>query len=211
MGGKADDLDVIPLCHEPYDIKIASLDAIIAMSTAILLFIIPANKSGERLMDWDSAKKLPWDILILFGGGLSLSAQFSNTGLSLWIGNQVSALGALPLAAIILSVVALVIFLTEITSNTATAAAFLPVIAGVSIGLGYTGINVMLFTAPVAMAATCAFMLPVATPPNAIAYGSGYVKIGSMIKTGIWLNIIGIFLITFTVMFIATSVFGLEI
>lgn len=181
------------------------------MSTAILLFIIPANKSGERLMDWDSAKKLPWDILILFGGGLSLSAQFSNTGLSLWIGNQVSALGALPLAAIILSVVALVIFLTEITSNTATAAAFLPVIAGVSIGLGYTGINVMLFTAPVAMAATCAFMLPVATPPNAIAYGSGYVKIGSMIKTGIWLNIIGIFLITFTVMFIATSVFGLEI
>ena len=194
-----------------YDVKIASLDAIIAMSTAILLFIIPANKSGERLMDWDSAKKLPWDILILFGGGLSLSAQFSNTGLSLWIGNQVSALGALPLAAIILSVVALVIFLTEITSNTATAAAFLPVIAGVSIGLGYTGINVMLFTAPVAMAATCAFMLPVATPPNAIAYGSGYVKIGSMIKTGIWLNIIGIFLITFTVMFIATSVFGLEI
>ena len=182
-----------------FDVKIASLDAIIAMSTAILLFIVPANKSGERLIDWDSAKKLPWDILILFGGGLSL-----------WIGHQVSALGALPIAAIIMAVVTLVIFLTEITSNTATAAAFLPVIAGVSAGLGYSGANVMLFTIPVAMAATFAFMLPVATPPNAIAYGSGYVKISSMIKAGIWLNIIGIFLITATVVFIASAVFGLK-
>ena len=193
-----------------FDVKIASLDAIIAMSTAILLFIVPANKSGERLIDWDSAKKLPWDILILFGGGLSLSAQFSSSGLSLWIGHQVSALGALPIAAIIMAVVTLVIFLTEITSNTATAAAFLPVIAGVSAGLGYAGANVMLFTIPVAMAATFAFMLPVATPPNAIAYGSGYVKISSMIKAGIWLNIIGIFLITVTVVFIASAVFGLK-
>ena len=194
-----------------FDVKIASLDAIIAMSTAILLFIVPANKSGERLIDWDSAKKLPWDILILFGGGLSLSAQFSSSGLSLWIGHQVSALGALPIAAIIMAVVALVIFLTEITSNTATAAAFLPVIAGVSAGLGYTGANVMLFTIPVAMAATFAFMLPVATPPNAIAYGSGYVKISSMIKAGIWLNITGTFLITAAVVFIASAVFGLKI
>lgn len=193
-----------------FDVKIASLDAIIAMSAAILLFIVPANKSGERLIDWDSAKKLPWDILILFGGGLSLSAQFSSSGLSLWIGHQVSALGALPIAAIIMAVVTLVIFLTEITSNTATAAAFLPVIAGVSAGLGYAGANVMLFTIPVAMAATFAFMLPVATPPNAIAYGSGYVKISSMIKAGIWLNIIGIFLITVTVVFIASAVFGLK-
>ncbi|MDO5046220.1 DASS family sodium-coupled anion symporter [Campylobacter sp.] len=193
-----------------YQIKISNLDAIIAMSTAVLLFIIPANRSGERLMDWNSAKKLPWDILILFGGGLSLSAQFSKTGLSLWIGHQVSALGALPIAVIILAIVFLVIFLTEITSNTATAAAFLPVIAGVSIGLGYGGANVMIFTIPVAMAATFAFMLPVATPPNAIAYGSGYVKISSMIKTGIWLNIIGAFLITLVVMFIATAVFDLK-
>lgn len=194
-----------------YDIKIASLDALIAMSTAIILFILPANKSGERIMDWDTAKKLPWDILILFGGGLSLSAQFSNTGLSLWIGHQVSALGALPITIVILAVTALVIFLTEITSNTATAAAFLPVIAGVSIGLGYAGANVLIFTAPVAMAATCAFMLPVATPPNAIAYGSGYVKISNMIKTGIWLNIIGMLLITAVVLLLVTTVFGLSL
>ncbi|MBE3605904.1 DASS family sodium-coupled anion symporter [Campylobacter sp. RM13119] len=194
-----------------FGVKLASIDAIIAMSTAILLFIIPANKSGERLVDWDSAKRLPWDILILFGGGLSLSAQFSNTGLSLWIGHQVSALGVMPIALIILIVTALVIFLTEITSNTATAAAFLPVIAGVSIGLGYTGTNVMIFTIPVALAATCAFMMPVATPPNAIAYGSGYVKLSSMIRTGIWLNLIGVALITFTTLFIAKAVFGLSI
>ncbi|PPB68283.1 SLC13 family permease [Campylobacter hyointestinalis] len=194
-----------------YGIKVGSLDTIVAMSVAVLLFIIPANKSGERLIDWDSAKKLPWDILILFGGGLALSAQFSKTGLSLWIGHQVSALGVMPILVVILIVTALVIFLTEITSNTATAAAFLPVIAGVALGLGYEGSNVMLFTVPVALAATCAFMLPVATPPNAIAYGSGYVRISDMIKTGFWLNIIGIFLITLTVMTLGVAVFGLSV
>lgn len=194
-----------------YGIKVSSLDSVIAMSVAVLLFIIPANSNGERLIDWDSAKKLPWDILILFGGGLALSAQFSKTGLSLWIGHQVSALGFMPIILIILVVTALVIFLTEITSNTATAAAFLPVIAGVAIGLGYEGESVMLFTIPVALAATCAFMLPVATPPNAIAYGSGYVKISNMIKAGLWLNIIGIFLITLTVIFLTTTVFGLSL
>ena len=194
-----------------YGIKVASLDSVIAMSVAVLLFIIPANSNHERLIDWDTAKKLPWDILILFGGGLALSAQFSKTGLSLWIGHQVSALGCMPIVLIILIVTALVIFLTEITSNTATAAAFLPVIAGVAIGLGYEGENIMLFTIPVALAATCAFMLPVATPPNAIAYGSGYVRISDMIKAGLWLNIIAIFLITLTIIFLTTAVFGLNI
>ena len=194
-----------------YGIKVASLDSVIAMSVAVLLFIIPANSNHERLIDWDTAKKLPWDILILFGGGLALSAQFSKTGLSLWIGHQVSALGFMPIVLIILIVTALVIFLTEITSNTATAAAFLPVIAGVAIGLGYEGENIMLFTIPVALAATCAFMLPVATPPNAIAYGSGYVRISDMIKAGLWLNIIAIFLITLTIIFLTTTVFGLNI
>ena len=194
-----------------YGVKVASLDSVIAMSVAVLLFIIPANSNHERLIDWDTAKKLPWDILILFGGGLALSAQFSKTGLSLWIGHQVSALGFMPIILIILIVTALVIFLTEITSNTATAAAFLPVIAGVAIGLGYEGENIMLFTIPVALAATCAFMLPVATPPNAIAYGSGYVRISDMIKAGLWLNIIGIFLITLTIIFLTTTVFGLNI
>lgn len=193
-----------------YGIKIGSLDSIIAMSVAIILFIIPANSSGERLIDWDTAKHLPWDILLLFGGGLALSAQFGKTGLSLWIGEQVSSLSALPMVVVILAVTALVIFLTEITSNTATAAAFIPVIIGVAGGLGYTEHNVLLFAIPVALAATCAFMLPVATPPNAIAYGSGYVRIKDMIKAGFWLNIISIILITATVMSMGTAVFDLK-
>ncbi len=187
-------------------IKISSLNSIIAMSAAILLFAIPANKSGERLLNWDTAKQLPWDILLLFGGGLALSAQFSKTGLSLWIGHQVSTLGSLHLVLIIFVVTLLVIFLTEITSNTATSAAFLPVIGGVAIGLGYQGMDVMVFTIPVALSATCAFMLPVATPPNAIAYGSGYIRIADMIKTGFWLNILGSLLITITTYFLATAV-----
>ncbi|WP_104749550.1 SLC13 family permease [Helicobacter cynogastricus] len=177
-----------------WGIKIANLDSIIAMGVAILLFIIPAQKT--RLIDWESAKKLPWDVLLLFGGGLALSAQFSKSGLSLWIGHQVSHLSSLPLLLLMVLVVALVIFLTEITSNTATAAAFLPVIGGVALGLGYEHAQALFFTIPVALAATCAFMLPVATPPNAIAYGSGYVQIQDMIRAGMWLNVLGIVLIS---------------
>ncbi len=192
------------------DIKIGSLDTVIAMTIAVLCFIVPAKADGERVMDWNSAKHLPWDILLLFGGGLALSAQFGKTGLSLWIGHQVSALSSMPVVVMILIVTALVIFLTEITSNTATAAAFLPVIIGVATGLGYTEHNVLLFAIPTALAATCAFMLPVATPPNAIAYGSGYMKISDMIKAGFWLNILSIFLITAIVMTIGVWVFDLK-
>ncbi len=192
-----------------YGIKIPRIDSIIAITASILLFAIPAHKEGDRLLDWDTAKKLPWDILLLFGGGLALSAQFSKTGLSLWIGHQVSMLGALPLILILFLVALLVIFLTEITSNTATSAAFLPVIGGVAVGLGYGGADILVFTIPVALSATCAFMLPVATPPNAIAYGSGYIKIADMIKVGLWLNIIGSVLITLITYFLATAAFGL--
>ena len=116
----------------------------------------------------------------------------------------------MPMIVIVLAVTALVIFLTEITSNTATAAAFIPVIIGVATGLGYTEHNVLLFTIPVALAATCAFMLPVATPPNAIAYGSGYMKISHMVKAGFWLNLISIALNTLVVMTIGASVFNLS-
>ncbi|WP_120944188.1 SLC13 family permease [Helicobacter labacensis] len=175
-------------------IKIANLDSIIAMGVATLLFIIPTQQT--RLIDWETMKKLPWDVLLLFGGGLALSAQFSKSGLSLWIGHQVAHLSHLPLLLLIVLVTTLVIFLTEITSNTATAAAFLPVIGGVALGLGYEHSQALFFTIPVALAATCAFMLPVATPPNAIAYGSGYVRIQEMIKAGLWLNLLGIVLIS---------------
>lgn len=193
------------------DLNIA--DAAIGMTAALLLFSIPADrKRGVRLIDWKTAAELPWDVLLLFGGGLALSKMFSVSGLSLWIGELARNLGVLPIMLIVAVVAGIVLILTEFTSNTATAAAFLPIMGGVSVGLGLTEateMNVMLLTVPVALAATCAFMLPVATPPNAIAFGSGHVTIGEMVKGGVWLNIIGVFLITATVFALAVPIFGL--
>ena len=191
----------------PYD------DAIVGMTAGLLMFILPADrKTGVRLLDWKTANELPWDVLLLFGGGLSLSAMFTASGLSLWIGEVAKGLGSLPIFLLMGAVAALVLVLTEFTSNTATAATFLPIMGGVSVGIGLTAtgeINVLLLTIPVALAATCAFMMPVATPPNAIAFGSGYVTIGEMIKGGVWLNLISLVLITLAAYFIAVPVFGL--
>ncbi len=191
-----------------WGIKIDKIDSVIAMGVSALLFILPANNQGDRLIDWGVAKKLPWDVLLLFGGGLALSAQFSKTGLSLWIGHLVSGFSYLPILFIIVMVTLMVIFLTEITSNTATAAAFLPVIGGVAMGMGYENYQSLLLTIPVALSATCAFMLPVATPPNAIAYGSGYVKITDMIKAGLWLNLVGVVLISAFSYFLVSLIFN---
>ncbi|CAM3181781.1 DASS family sodium-coupled anion symporter [Actinomyces slackii] len=184
-------------------------DNVIAVLVALVLFAVPApGQKGTRLLDWESAKDLPWDVLLLFGGGLALSAQFSSQGLSVWIGESAKGLGVLPVVLLVAAVTCLVIFLTELTSNTATAAAFLPIIGGIAVGLG---IDPLLLVVPVALAATCAFMLPVATPPNAIAYGSGYVDMKDMIKAGMWLNIIGLILITITVLGLGVPVLGIEL
>ncbi|GAA1181012.1 DASS family sodium-coupled anion symporter [Ornithinimicrobium humiphilum] len=182
-------------------------DAGIAMTIAILLFLLPAGAArGVRLLDWNSAVALPWGVLLLFGGGLALSAQFGSSGLTEWIGTQAEGLGGLPMVLLVVIFTAGIIFLTELTSNTATAATFLPVAGGVALGLG---VDPMLLAIPVALAATCAFMLPVATPPNAIAFGSGYVTIPQMVKAGLWLNLIGIVLVTATVMTLAVWVFSI--
>lgn len=203
----------LPLALDYFEIEMVYDDAIVGIVAGLLMFTIPANgRSGERILDWKTANELPWDVLLLFGGGLSLSAMFSASGLSLWIGEMSKGLGNLPTVLLIVAVAALILLLTEFTSNTATAATFLPIMGGVAVGIGLTGggeQNVLLLTIPVALAATCAFMLPVATPPNAIAYGSGYVKIGDMIKGGVWLNMIGVVLITLAVYFIAIPVFGI--
>ncbi len=184
-------------------------DAGIAMTVGLLLFLLPAGtKRGVRLLDWESAVKLPWGVLLLFGGGLALSAQFSSSGLTKWIGEQAAGLGGVPVVLLVAIASAGVLFLTEIPSNTATAATFLPVAGGVAMGIGA---DPLLLTIPVALAATCAFMLPVATPPNAIAYGSGYVTIGQMVKGGIWLNLIGIVLITLVTMTLAVQVFQITL
>ncbi len=182
-------------------------DAGIAMVVGLLLFLLPAGaRRGVRLLDWESAVKLPWGVLLLFGGGLALSAQFTSSGLTDWIGQAAAALGAVPVVLVVAIFAAGILFLTELTSNTATAATFLPVSGGVALGLG---LDPVLLAIPVALAATCAFMLPVATPPNAIAFGSGYVTIGQMIKGGLWLNLIGIVLITLVTMTLGVWVFSI--
>lgn len=190
-------------------------DAIIGIAAGLLMFAIPANgKTGVRLLDWKTANEVPWDVLLLFGGGLALSGMFTASGLSLWIGEVAKGLGGLPTLLLIFAVAALILILTEFTSNTATAATFLPIMGGVAVGIGLTEggeQNVLLLTIPVALAATCAFMMPVATPPNAIAYGSGYVKIGDMIKGGLWLNVIAVILITVCSYLIAIPVFGITL
>ena len=187
-------------------------DAVVGIIAGLLMFTVPAAGNGKRLLDWETANDMPWDVLILFGGGLSLSAMFTATGLSLWIGEQAKGLAGLPMFLLVFAIGALVLVLTELTSNTATAATFMPIMGGVAVGIGLTDatdMNVLLLTIPVALAATCAFMLPVATPPNAIAYSSGYVTMGEMIKGGIWLNAIATVLISLATYFIAVPVFGL--
>ncbi|MBA4505195.1 SLC13 family permease [Corynebacterium sanguinis] len=203
---------VIPLARDYFGWEFPYDDAVVGIIAGLLMFALPVEKSGKRVINWDTATDVPWDVLILFGGGLSLSAMFTSTGLSLWIGESAKNLAALPIFLLILAVSALVLGLTELTSNTATAATFLPIMGGVAVGIGLTGggeINVLLLAIPVALSAPCAFMLPVATPPNAIAYSSGYVTMGEMLKGGIWLNLIALVLITLATYFIAVPVFGL--
>ncbi len=183
-------------------------DAGIALIVGLALFVLPGGANrGVRLLNWETARELPWGVLLLFGGGLALSAQFSDSGLSEWLGIQAEGLGAIPVWVMVALAAAGILLLTEMTSNTATAATFLPVASGVAMG---TGIEPLMLTAPVALAATCAFMLPVATPPNAIAYGSGYVTIGQMIKGGALLNILAVILITITAMTLLVWVFGIS-
>ncbi len=184
-------------------------DAGIAIFGAMSLFIIPSgSKEQQKLLLWNDMKELPWGILILFGGGLSLAMGITSSGLAAWIGDGVSGLETVPLLLLILTVIAIVVFLTEITSNTATSAAFLPILASSAIGLGQ---DPMLFILPAAIAASCAFMLPVATPPNAVVYGSGKISIPQMAKAGIWLNIIVTVLFSLASYTLFAWVFGIEI
>ena len=181
-------------------------DAAIAMTGAILLFLIPINlKKNEFVMDWHWAAKMPWGVLILFGGGLAMAAGFKETKLADWIGSQVGLLSNAPILVLVIAVTTLIIFLTELTSNTATAAMVMPILSAVAIGLGQSP---LLLIVPAAIAASCAFMLPVATPPNAIVFGSGYVTIPQMVKSGFGLNILGIALTVAVTYFLVLPMFG---
>jgi len=185
-------------------------DASIAIAAAVALFLIPVSaRLGEAAMDWKTAQAgLPWGVLLLFGGGLCLARAVGDTGLAEYIGTQVEGLGVLPVLLLVAGVSLIVLMLTELTSNTATAATFLPVLGGVAVGIG---VDPLLLLVPAALAATCAFMLPVGTPPNAIVFGSGYVTIGQMVKAGIWLNLIGVLLITGFVYLLGGMAMGIEL
>lgn len=184
-------------------------DASIAIFGALLLFIIPVDISKARfLMRWKDAEEIPWGVLILFGGGLSLAGAIQRTGLAEWVGGYFEVLGGWPVILIVLIIAGIIIMFTELASNSATAAAFLPVIGSVAIALGQ---DPMLFAVPVTMVASCAFMLPVATPPNAIVYGSGVMSIPQMTRAGLVLNIFFTVLITLLTYFLFTIFLGIEI
>ncbi|WP_328717481.1 DASS family sodium-coupled anion symporter [Halomonas elongata] len=169
-------------------------DTGIAIAAGILLFLLPSgNERGQRLMRWEDAQNLPWGILLLFGGGLALAGGISRSGLAEWIAQHLGIFGAFPVLALIGVVVLVIIFLTEVTSNTATAAAFLPLLGALALSLD---ISPLLVTVPAAIAASCAFMMPVATPPNAIVFATGHMKIQSMIRAGFVLNLISTVLVT---------------
>lgn len=163
-------------------------DTGIAIGCAIILFAMPSGETQKkRLLVWDDCIKLPWEILILFGGGLSLAKNITASGLAEWIASQATILDGVPILVLMLLITLSIIFLTEISSNTATAATFIPLLYAIAITLD---INPYMMVIPATIATSCAFMLPVATPPNAIAYSSGEIKIQDMVKAGFWLNII---------------------
>lgn len=184
-------------------------DASIAMAGALLLFIIPSNfRKREFLLDWKTAATIPWEIIILFGGGFALAQGFNESGLSQWIAYQLSILAGVPLVILIGAITLTVIFLTEVTSNTATATIMIPVMGALAITMEMHPYALMI---PAAIAASYAFMLPVATPPNAIVFSSKYVTIPQMAKAGFWLNIVAAILISLFVLFGLPLIWGLDL
>ena len=179
-------------------------DAGIAIAGAVLLFIVSAFGDDSEALTWDAVERLPWSVLILFGGGLSLADAVTSSQLAGWIGAAASQLATVPVVFVMLALSAIVLLLTELASNTATAAIFLPIVASVALGMG---VNPFLLAVPVALAASGAFMMPVATPPNAIVFGSGRLTIGQMMRAGIWMNILMLFLSNALMFAIGSMVF----
>ncbi len=182
----------------PLLIKLPALqylsDSGIAIIAALLLFVIPSDiDKKEFLIDWETAVKIPWGIIILLGGGISLATAISSNGVSELLASYLSGLGTVHPLIMSLAVVSFIIFLTELTSNTATTTALVPMFAAMAVGLDIAPVSIIL---PATIAASCAFMLPVATPPNAIVFGSGKLRIPQMARAGIWLNLSGIIVIT---------------
>lgn len=174
-------------------------DTTIAIAGAVALFLVPTGKEkGARLLDWEGASKLPWNILLLFGGGLALSEGFANSGLSNYLVTVFEALKGLDWWVVLLIVVTIVVFLTELMSNTATATLLIPIMISASAALD---ISPLVLVIPITMATSFAFMLPVATPPNAIVFGYNYLSIKDMVRSGFWLNILCIIILVLATLF----------
>jgi len=184
-------------------------DGTVAIAIGILLFLIPSKKEkGTFIMDWKTAENIPWEIILLFGGGFALASGFKESGLSQWFGDQLIWLKDVHPFIIILAVTILITFLTELTSNVATVETFLPVLAGLAMSIE---MNPLLFMLPATIAASLAFMLPSATAPNAIIFGTKRLKVIDMSKTGFALNMIGIIIVTLATYYLATFIFNIAL
>jgi len=181
-------------------------DTTIAIAAALAFFMIPNGRErGGFLLTWRYAERLPWGVLLLFGGGLSLAAAVADSGLADWIASSLSGLEGSSVLVLVLVVTVLIIMLTELTSNIATTATFLPLVAALAVSLEQ---NPLLLAIPAVLAASCAFMLPVATPPNAIVFASGFLTIPQMVRAGIWLNILSVIVIVTLVYLLINVVFA---
>ncbi|MBB6451305.1 sodium-dependent dicarboxylate transporter 2/3/5 [Geomicrobium halophilum] len=184
-------------------------DGLIAVLAAVLLFSIPANRlKGGRILSWEDSRDIPWGVLLLFGGGLAIAQGFTASGLSDWLGEQLTVLDGFNLIIIIAASTIFIMILTEITSNTATATMILPVVAALAVALNVHPFALMV---PCAMAANMAFMLPVGTPPNAIIFGTGKLRIIEMVKTGFYVNIVATMIIVLAVYFLVPLVWGVDL
>lgn len=187
----------------------AATDTVIGMTGALLLFLIPVSlRKGVFVMNWEATRGLPWEVLLLFGGGLSLAGMIKEHGLADYLGQVSGGLSQIPPVLVICIICFGILMLTELTSNTATAATFLPVVASMAIGLGQ---NPLLFVIPTALAANCSYMMPVGTPPNAIVFGSGRVSLPEMARAGIVLNIVLVPVIVGLAYLLAPVIFGVEL
>ncbi|MEO9968494.1 MAG: DASS family sodium-coupled anion symporter [Hyphomonadaceae bacterium] len=183
-------------------------DHVIAVIAVIVCFLIPAGSKqakGDRILSWDDAESIPWGVLLLFGGGMSLAAAISSSGLSAYLGQTLSVVASYPTPVLVLLITAAVLALTEVTSNIATASALMPVLGSVALE---TGIPLEVMAAPVALAASCAFMLPMATGPNAVAFATGEVKLSTMARAGFRVNLIAIVVITIVAVKLAPIAIG---
>jgi len=183
-------------------------DTIIAIIFGLVLFIIPSKRKGQPLLNWKDTINLPWGIILLFGGGMALAKAFEQSGLAIWLGHLMTEFGGLSLFFLILLLVTAINFLTEITSNLATTAMLLPVLAPLAMEVDVHPYGIMVAAA---VAASCAYMLPVATPPNAVVFGSGYLRIPDMVSKGIVMNIFSILVITLLVFFLLPILWDIDL